>query len=134
MNQDSMSRINATQNVIRNKYKKAYTRRLEHEHDVNQSMIPLTAATTTVESKNKDFSLQNLSKTPNVSSHLTTKSFSKRAIKSRSIKTNKEKRIDPNTLCDSLKILLTSSQNVGEMKCMQISSILDELRKLEIIV
>lgn len=143
----NMSKITATQKVIRNKFKKAYTNRLEREHDVNSAMKPLTTTTlitSDLESKNNDFALRNrnLSKTTNNSPrlYLTSKGYSNRAIKSKqnkpmSNRKNKEKHHDPNKLCDSLRILLSSSQHTGDMKCLQqISIILNMLRELKIIV
>lgn len=41
MDQASVSKLTNTQSVIRNKFAKAYTNRLEHEHDVKQAMQPL---------------------------------------------------------------------------------------------
>lgn len=132
MNQDSGSKLTATQNVIRNKFEKAYTNRLVNKHDVNHAMKSLTArrlssSTTDLESENNDSSLHNLSKTTTTNNssqlHLVTK-----------INTE-EKNHDPNTLCAILRILLTSSPKVGDMNCMrQINTILDELRELEIII
>lgn len=146
MNQDSVSKLTATQNVIKNKFEKAYTNRLVNEHDVNHVMKPLTASpssstssssstsTVDLESKNSDFSIHNLSKTTTNNSpqlHLATKSDSNHAIK-----LNEEKhQHDPNTLCAILRILLASSPNDGDIRCtQQIKSILDELRELEIII
>lgn len=132
MKQDSVSKLTATQNVIRNKFEKAYTNRIVNEHDVNHAMKPLTASAVDLESENNGSSLHNHSKTTNNSEqlHLATKSYS-----NHSIKTNEEKHHDPNTLCDILRILLASPLNVDDMKSMQqINAILDELRKLEIII
>lgn len=142
MNQDSVSKLTAAQNVIKNKFEKAYTNRLINEHDVNRAMKPLTAdpsSTSTsssvdLESKNTDFSLHNLSKTTTATnnsppSHLATKNVSNHVIK-----TNEKKQHNPNTLCAILRILLATSPNVGNMHMQQINAILDELRELEIII
>lgn len=37
------SKINATRNVIRKKFEKAYKNRLEHEYDADEAMKPLSA-------------------------------------------------------------------------------------------
>lgn len=126
MNEVSVSKLAATQSVIRNKFEKAYTNRIENENEVNSVMKPLTTnptlTTTTatsaqiagdLESKNNSFSLHNLSKT-----------------------TNNAKQHDPNTLCEILRSLLVSSTtttNADDVECMHsINAILDELRKLDI--
>lgn len=143
MNEDSGSKLAATQSVLRKKFEKAYTIRIENENDVDSAMKPLTSkptltTTTTsaqitndLESKNNDFSLQNISKTTNNSTqlHLASKSHFDDAIK-----TNEAKQHDPNTLCAILRLLLASSStNALDLKCMQaINTILDELRKLDI--
>lgn len=141
MKRDSMSKIIATKNVIRNKFKKACLNRIENENNVNKTMKSLTAITPStcdLESKNYDFSHQQLSNTKNDSpqTHLSIKSQSNHAIKSRPLKTfGKKHQHDPNALCDNLRILLASMPNVGDVKCMhQIKTILDELRKLGIII
>lgn len=117
MNQDSASKFAATQNIIRNKFKKAYKNRIKNEHDVSHAMKPITTAITDDLKSNKS----DHSKTTNTpelqlgaknnSSHL------------------KKKSEDPNTLCDILRMLLTSGQNDSE-----INDILNELRDLDIII
>lgn len=128
MNQASVSKLTATQNIIRNKFEKAHKIRLENEHDVNRAMKPHTASITSgLESKNNDPRI--VSKTTTNHSpqlHLATESCSNHVIKTND---------DPNTLCDILRTLLASSQNVDKIECMrQINAILDELRDLEIII
>lgn len=138
MNQNSASKLSATRNVIKNKFRKARTNRLENEHDSVRAMKPL-AKTVDLESKNRDYSHHMPSKTTNVSplSHSTSRRCLNHINNSWAlpIKTNKEKHHDPNTLCDSLRVLLASSLNIDACKkCMQqINAIFDELRKLEII-
>lgn len=113
MNQDSVSKLTATKNVIRNKFEKAQAIRLENEHNVNDGMKYLI---TTSESKNNDLS------TTNNSAQL-------------HLKTNeKQHNRDPNTLCAILKILLASSSDSDTERMQQISAILNELRELEIII
>lgn len=147
MNRKSVSKITATQNAIRNKFKKAYSKRLEHEHAVHCAMKPLTTASKAVDSetKNSDFSIHNLSKsttTTTINDTDTPGLHSNQTVESMPIKKNdtgkrKQSYPDPNILCDSLRILLASVLNAddADMKCMpQMNAILDELRKLGIII
>lgn len=144
MDQVSESKLTATQNVIRDKFEKAYTNRVEHEQDVNRVMNRLTAIPQTtllsmaddLEFKNNDFFIRNPTKTTNDTPQLrlSNKSYSIHAIKSSTNKTNREKHHDPNALCDNLRIQL-SSLLAGDMNSMHlINEILDELRDLNIIV
>lgn len=143
-------KLTATQNVIRNKFKKAHSIRLKHEHNVNSAMKFLTVSplssssslTSTksidLESENSDFASRNLLKTTNNTPRLNlpARSYSNRVIKSIPFKINK-KHHDLSTLCANLRILLSSSSSLhtGDMKYMQqISTILDELRELNIII
>lgn len=124
MDQVSESKLTATRNIIRDKFEKAYTNRVEHEHDVNRVMNRLTESTITYdsESKNNDFSLRDLSKTT------PTNDTPQLCL------SNKEKHRDPNALCENLRMLLTSLL-AGDTNSMQlINAILDELRDLNIIV
>lgn len=123
MDQVIDSKLTATQNIIRNKFEKAYTNRVDHEHDVNRTMNYLTSSTITddLEAKNKKNSLRDLSKTTgNDTPQL-------RLL-------NKKKHRDPNVLCDNLRMLLTPLF-AGDTNSMQlINDILNELRDLNIIV
>lgn len=107
MDQVNVSKFNTTQNVIRNKFEKAYTNRLEHEHDVNQAMKSLTATPSTP--------------TTNY------------AIETRSIEIKEETQYDPNELCLRLKLLLNSKFADNVHHTHEISSIITKLRKAEII-
>lgn len=120
MNRDCALKLAATQNVIRNKFKKAYTNRLEKEDEVNNAIEPpkATAAVAAV----TNFDSLNIA-TPIVSpslAHLRQKNQS-----------------DPNALCDRLKILLAICQasidSDGE-DVQQIKNLIDELREQEIII
>lgn len=143
MDQVNDSKLTTTQNIIRNKFKQAYTNRVEHEYDVNRALKPLTTSplsttTTTktadLETEKKDSSLRDLSKTTNDTPQLrlSNKSYSIHAIKSQSIETNKEKNRDPNELCNNLRMLLSSAGDLNSMQ--MINAILEELHDLEIIV
>lgn len=57
--QSSLAKISDTQKVIKNKFIKAYSNRVDHENDVNETMKPLicrrrTTTTTTTEQTNKN--------------------------------------------------------------------------------
>lgn len=134
------SKLTATQNILRNKFEKAYTNRVEHEDNVNRALNPLTATSSSItdnlESENNNFSLHDLSKTTNDTPQLrlSTKSYSNNGINSQLIETIKEKHCDPNALCDELRTQI-SSLLAGEMNCIHIiNNILEELRDLQIIV
>lgn len=136
MDQGSMSNLNDTQNIIKKKFEKAYMNRLEHEDDVNQAMKPLTAVSASISDdiESKNVSLRDLSKTMNRTSQLrlASKSYSIHASESERNKTT-QKNQDPNALCDSLRMQL-SSLFAGDMNCMQsINAILEQLRDLDII-
>lgn len=134
-----MSKLSATQNIIRNKFEKVYTNRLEHEQDVEQALKPLTAnaSTTVIQQPQQqqqhityDLDLKNnLAKTINSTPQLrlSNKSYLKHPAKSKSIK----KHCDPNELCDNLRMLLSTPFAVDMNS---INAILGELRNLEIIV
>lgn len=140
-----MSKLLATQNVMKNKFKKAFSNRLEREHILNQSIAPLIASTKTTindsETPEESDSLRNLAKTKNTTNQLclATKSYSIHAIdiKSQPMSTAHDIHIyfeDPNKLCDRLRLLL-SSQIVGNMEHgEEINTIIAKLRELEIIV
>lgn len=106
--EDDISKLTATQNVIRNKFEKAYVNRLEHEHDVNQAMKPLTSPTT---------SLLSLV-TPQNSS-----------FKTSSLEIN-----NINDLCKRLQKLINSPINTNDNRNQEITCIIGKLRELEIIV
>lgn len=137
------SKLLATQNVMKNKFKKAFANRVEREHNLKQSIAPLIASTTinVSDSPEESDSLRNLSKTKNTTNQLrlATKSYSNHAldIKSRPMTTVNNIHScfdDPNKLCDRLRLLL-SSQIVGNMEHVEeINSIFMKLRELEIIV
>lgn len=106
------SKILYTQNIMKNKFEKAFANRLEREHNLNQAMEPLraltsptiTSTTTTSinenDSPNEDESLRKLSKSKNTSSQLrlATKSYSNLAIKSRPMTTTLATKTTPTTL------------------------------------
>lgn len=136
-----MSKLSATQNVIRNKFEKTLTNRLEHEQDVEQALKPLTAIasiqekqkpqqhqhhniTDETESKNKHAKIMNSASRM----CLPNKSYLNNVDNSRTIK---QKLRDPNELCDNLRMLL-ASPFATDMN--SINAILEELRDLEIIV
>lgn len=99
-----MSKLTVTQNVIRNKFQKAYTNRLENEDDLNRAMKPLITTTGFEYKTNSTTSKQ------------------------------QQQQHDPNTLCANLRILLASSHEFDDKARMQIKTILNELHDLEIII
>lgn len=107
-----MSKLSVTQNVIRNKFKKACANRLEHEHDVDQAMKPFL-----MESSNEVTSSSTAALTKN----------------SKEVG-NEKKQYNSNELCERLRLLLTS-RIVGSVNHTQeINTIISELRELEILI
>lgn len=102
---DNISKINETQRVIRNKFKTAYANRIDHEHNVNQAMQPLS---------------DSLSATTTASNH---------SLKYSSLVTN-----DVNDLCNRLQHLLESQTKRNVNHEQEIKTIIYKLRDLEIIV
>lgn len=49
-----IAKISATQNVIRKKFVKTYSNRIDHENNVNQSIKPLTCSRSTSKKCNKN--------------------------------------------------------------------------------
>lgn len=109
MDQVNVTKLTATQNVIRNKFEETYKNRLEHEHDVNRAMKSLPASSST--------------------------STMNYAIETRSIGINEEMQYDydPNELCLRLKFLLNSKFTDNEHNTHEISSIITKLREAKII-
>lgn len=135
MSKNNVSKLTTTQNVIRNKFKKAYMNRLENEDDVICARKPIqiqNATSVDLESKSNGFSHHKLLKTITTNTspllHPITKSHSNHTIK--------KKQYDSNTLCDILKIVLATSPtstNSIDMRMHQINAILDELCELRVI-
>lgn len=59
MSNEIASKISDTRNVITNKFKMAHINRLEREHELNQSMKPLTTPLSTSNHANKTEPVQN---------------------------------------------------------------------------
>lgn len=115
-----MNQKTTTQNVIRNKFQKAYANRLEHEQDVEQSMKSHT-----------------VSPLPTPASPITTTSVTTTipaTTTSSDAKTNNEMQFDPNQLCDKLRVLMNSPVADSLHQKREISFIIKKLRELEIIV
>lgn len=159
-----MSKLAATQNVMKSKFAKAYANRLEREYNLNQAMEPLmTSPINKSKSWKKDDSLRNQSKPKKTARqlNLAVQSYSNHAIKSRPMTTklvdsekegekiehsisysNIEKNAhnirkyfyDPNELCNRLRLLLTS-QIACDAKCVkEINTIIIKLYDLDILV
>lgn len=108
MNKDSgASKLTVMQNVIKNKFDKACTNRIQSENNVNDAIKQLFTTSS-------DFSTTN--NAPQIKQD--------------------HSDLDPNKLCANLRILLSSSScNVSDTKCnQQINTIINKLRELEIIL
>lgn len=132
MNQDNELKFTTTQNIIKNKFEKAYMKRLENEDDVDNALQSLTKDNLSLSSssltEDVDFSLPKLSKR-------TTKNSSQVHLKDVS---EREQR-DPNALCDTLRILLVTTPSVDDditikIHMQKINDILNELREIKIII
>lgn len=105
---ESTSKIAATQNIIKNKFKQAYSDRLAHEENVIRALKPLADQ------------LSASSKIPTMN----------HAFEANLLRTN-----DINKLCMRLKKLIKSSVNNSDYNCNEeLKSIIIKLREHEIIV
>lgn len=135
----NMSKLNATQNVIRNKFKEIHANRLEREHDVEQTLKPITtaaAANTSLSPSLASNSLPWENKGVPQTGLLLNNRYSIRADKLRTIKANNN---DPNALCEDLRKLLSSTSSSSSSSPLAnakqlVDAILEELRDLNIIV
>lgn len=107
----------ATQKVLKNKFKKAVANRLAQENNLNQAMQPLVT--------------DPLSDAKQTRPASTTKVVDNN--KKREAKTSID-HIDPNKLCDRLKILLSSLVAEDAEHTQEIKTIINQLRELEILV
>lgn len=122
MNQNGVLKLSATRNAIRNKFKKAYTNRIEREEDVNLAMKPLTAApaaptqptTSVLEPQKEDSSPHH---------------HRYRQLKSLPKKTH----CDSNELCNKLRFLLTSQLSGNAKHTREIGAIVKKLREQKIV-
>lgn len=105
----TMSKLNVTQNTIRNKFNEIHANRLEHEHDVQQTLKPLEA-----DEPKSSSDISELQPQLRVSHQF-------RLIESR----------DPNILCDELRVMLSAPHASSKQA---IDAILRELRSLDIIL
>lgn len=137
-----ISKIAATQNVIKNKFSKAIANRLEHEKNLNQTMQPLltTSSDGVTSLKNEseslhDNSLRNLSNNNKNKTHqfrLATKSYLNHAMQPRPMITAKHDD-NANELCDRLRLLLTSMIPGDVEQAEEINAIIMKLRRQGII-
>lgn len=142
-----MSKISATQNVMKNKFEKAYTNRMNREQNLSPvseqlNVLPSTLMNET-ESSKEDVSLRSLFESKNKAHQLrlAKKSYSNQAIQPRSnaMKLVDSENIirkysdDPNKLSDRLRFLLTS-QIAGVNHTEEINTIISKLHNLNIIV
>lgn len=128
-------KLAATQDVIKNKFSKAYANRIDGENNLNHVMQPLLMGST-----NDATSLSNTKQ----SQPMTTK---RKDADSKICKNNPDTSIpfiknektihisndNPNELCDRLRMLLTLFTN-DVKHAEEINSIINKLRELEILV
>lgn len=140
-----MSKLSATQNALKKKFDEAYTNRLEHENNLNESLNKITTPLPTIESETHS-SLRRLSESKNKTQQLrlATKSYSNHTKKTRpeALGSSNLKNVnnipnsidDPNELCDKLRLVL-SSLNAGDAKNVEeINAIIMRLRKSEVVL
>lgn len=114
---NNISKFIATRGIIRNKFKKAYANRRNHEHSVIEAMKPMTQSTAARLSKKK-----------------TSPPLSTIAIKPICKTSPLQTSSGANDLCIQLQKLLNSPIK-NDVNCSQeIKTIITKLRELEIIV
>lgn len=106
-----------TQNVIKKKFEKACKNRMKHEQDVDQALKPLIAAVP-VKIKRDLSSKTIVVPTQNPMKH---------------VKNHANNDVNPNELCDKLRMLLASHLS-GNAQTNEINSIIAKLKELKIIV
>lgn len=106
------SKLGDVQKIIRNKFKKACSNRLACERDANLTMKPLAATSKQVMHQHQQ--------------HSPAKNDSNRAFKYRLV--------DPNTLCNRLRVLIASTSASDVKQSEEIKAIIKKLHDLEIIV
>lgn len=112
MDQVSASKLSATQNVIKNKFKHAYANRMEREYDVNQAMKSINVGGTTSSASSLTITNEPESIKNDYSNHS----------------------IDPNELCTNLRKLLTSQIADNVNRTHEINMIVEKLRELKIVM
>lgn len=110
MDQINVSKLTATQNIIRKKFENAYKIRVEHENNVNQAIKPVTPSTILL-TNDSEVEIDDF---PN-------QSFESRVI-------------HPNELCNNLRKLLASQIVDNVNRTHEINSIIEQLRELKIII
>lgn len=126
--------MTSTRNVIKKKFRKACASRLERDRDANRALQPLTTAATTVTTSLSSSPLppppptitnESESKNNTMQLGLAINSYSQRNVNN----TN-----DPNELCAKLRLLLNSKNGDSLHRTREISSIVNKLHGLEIIL
>lgn len=138
-----MSKLLDTQNVMKNKFEKAYINRLEREHNINEAMQPLLITSSNEDTSpssinetdsQQESSLRNLAISKNKTSQLrlATKSYSNCAIKSQPMSTkkfvdiiNNEKDLE-NSTCKNVNNIHKSIDNPNEL-CARLRVLLPSL-------
>lgn len=129
------AKLIATQDMMKDKFKKAYANRLEREQNIHQSMRPLATSTKINNSENPEpeqsDSLRSLSKTKNTNDQLrfTNKSYSTHADVKKLDDYFDDS--DPNQLCIRLRLLITAG-HMNNMK--KINRIISKLHELDVLV
>lgn len=114
-----ITKLIATQNVMKNKFKKAYANRLEGESNLEQSMIPITALTSNEADSSKTVQNDSLRHSSTTKSYL-------------SLKNPIDNTADEaNELCDRLRLLLSDNHMNNEE---EINIIIRKLHELDILV
>lgn len=135
-----VSKFIATRNVIKNKFAKACMNRMEHERDEREAIKPLTSFLDSrshalnLKSKGNESKKMSLLKSPIKTDTKIYRSYLERAIKMRKIQKNKEKKDDPNELCNRLKKLLKLQIASNGNHEQEVHSIIKKLHDLDIFV
>lgn len=127
-----MLKLTDTQNIIRNKFKKACSNRIKCEHDANHVIQSIaTPIAGDAKSFEDDYSVPKISaKQCKQHQHSSDKIYSLQTIKSRKTETN-----DPDALCTRLRVLLASANVHDDTNhTEEINVIIEQLRNLKILV
>lgn len=125
-NESMLGQMTATRNVINNKFRKACAIRIEHERDANrtlQTLATASAAAAKVTVRTND------SESKKRASDYSLRKQTKNSTPQLALAIN-----DPNVLCSKLRILI-NLQNVDSVsRTKEISSVVNKLHELGIII
>lgn len=154
-----MSKLAATQNIMKKKFEKAYANRIKHENSLSQAIAPLKAKSFThsmneskTETKEEDDSLRKLSQLENTAQQLrlARKSYLNHSMKSRPMTTRKlinstdvselaensasyNNKDNPNELCERLRLLLSLEIEGHAHQIEEINTIISRLHELSVL-